>query len=478
MTTSTDNLRFVLDWLQPDDDADRVTTAKLSVRLEKRTIWPVDGADDVGLEIQADDLLSYLTEFWKPLNLRQTYPISTQPERPSLLRAEAEKRWGSAPEETVEREDALVTAFEDAHDLSRCFAGLFDLPPLWLVRQGDQMLVETRSSLRSVSFEESRAALQAVGNKIALHLKKAKNDRWSDLLTAWQTRDQGEPAVLLAWAASLDKSVAAAFTKDGTLTPPRNFAEAVNDNDELRIAARMASALPQEQIRQIITLVKNFDKREAQPLDKLGAEVRAHIAKSFADRRPFEQGEAAANFVRANLELSSEEIVDVFAAVENLGASLHPKAVEPTTLFALAVWGPRHGPAVLLNEQAMKSPPGVDFSDNWLARVTLAHELCHLLLDQEHTLTAVEVLHSRMPLNIERRAKAFAGEFLLPGTVAAEQWKKEKSPRSLTELDEFLSNLSRDFGVTRSVAAWKLEHGLHKEDVDLRILLDAVAPNR
>jgi Zn-dependent peptidase ImmA (M78 family) len=133
---------------------------------------------------------------------------------------------------------------------------------------------------------------------------------------------------------------------------------------------------------------------------------------------------------------------------------------------------------VLLNEQAMKSPPGVDFSDNWLARVTLAHELCHLLLDQEHTLTAVEVLHSRMPLNIERRAKAFAGEFLLPGTVAAEQWKKEKSPRSLTELDEFLSNLSRDFGVTRSVAAWKLEHGLHKEDVDLRILLDAVAPNR
>jgi hypothetical protein len=52
------------------------------------------------------------------------------------------------------------------------------------------------------------------------------------------------------------------------------------------------------------------------------------------------------------------------------------------------------------------------------------------VLDQEHTLTAVEVLHSRMPLEIESRAKAFAGEFLLPGNVAAGLWQKAKSPRA------------------------------------------------
>jgi Zn-dependent peptidase ImmA (M78 family) len=108
----------------------------------------------------------------------------------------------------------------------------------------------------------------------------------------------------------------------------------------------------------------------------------------------------------------------------------------------------------------------------------LAHELCHLILDQDHTLTAVEVLHSRMPLDIERRARAFAGEFLLPGSVAANLWQKAKGPRSLDELDKFVGVLCRDFGVTKNVAAWKLEHGLHKVDVDLRVLLDAVAPNR
>jgi hypothetical protein len=190
---NVESLQFLLNWSPSDSEAARVTTARLALRIGQRTIWPVDSADDVSLEIQADDLLSHLTEFWKPLILRQTYPIATQPERPSLLRAEAERRWGSAPDETIEREDALVTAFEEAHDLSHSFAGMFDLPPLWLVRQGDRMLVETRSALRSVTFEDARAALGAAGDDIAWHLETTKDDRWSDLLKAWRKRDQGEP---------------------------------------------------------------------------------------------------------------------------------------------------------------------------------------------------------------------------------------------------------------------------------------------
>jgi hypothetical protein len=269
----------------------------------------------------------------------------------------------------------------------------------------------------------------------------------------------------------LDRDVAEAFDRDGVLSAPKDVAEAANDNDELRIAARMASALPQEQIRQIITLVGSFEKRAAQPLDDLGAQVRATITKSFAARRPFEQAEAAANFVRSHLNLTTEDWIDVFDVVKTLGVSLHSQHVEPSTVFALAVWGPRHGPAVLLNELAMQHPPQIQLRENWVARVNLAHELCHLLLDHEHTLTAIEVLQSRMPLDIERRAKAFAGEFLLPASRAADLWEKAKSPRSLIELDEFVGKLCRDYGVTKNVAAWKLEHGLHKKDVDLRVLL-------
>jgi len=475
---SGDNLKFLMTWPEPEGEVVRVTTANLAVKVGQRTIWPVDGADGIALEIQVDDLLSYLVEFWKPLILRQTYPISTQPERPSLLRPEAEKRWGTEPEETVEREDAQVTAFEDAHDLSRCFAGMFGLPPLWLVRQDDRMLIETRGSLRSVAFSCARASLDELGNEIADHLRATQNDRWDDLLEAWQTRDQGTPAVLLAWATSLAPDVAETFEKDGILNAPRNVSDAANDNDELRIAARMASALPEEQVRQIISLVASFEKSPAQPLDDLGAEVRNYIINSFADKRPFEQGEAAANFVRAHLQLNGADEINIFDVVEKLGVAVHTQRVEPATLFGLAVWGPRHGPAALLNELAMQHQPQIPVRENWVARVNLAHELCHLLLDHEHTLTAIEVLQSRMSVNIERRAKAFAGEFLLPAGRAAERWEAAKRPRSIAELDELVGGLCREFGVTKSVAAWKLEHGVHKHGVDLRALLDAVAPFR
>jgi Zn-dependent peptidase ImmA (M78 family) len=473
---TTESLKFVLSWLPSSTGAPRATTATLSVQIGRRAIWPVDGAGEVGLEIQVDDLLSHLTEVWKPLILRQTYPATIQPDRPSLLRAEAERRWASTSEETAEREDALVTAFEEVHDFSRCFAGLFDLPPLWLFRQGERMLVETRSALRSVGFDDARSALRAVGEEIASHLKAADAERWSGLISAWQKRNQGDPTLLLAWATSLDRDIAQSFATEGVLATPHSVAEAANDNDELRIAARMASALPEEQIRGIIALVGSFAKREAPLLDELGVRVRAYIAESFAKRRPFEQGEAAADFVRAHLKLNMHDLVDVVSAVETLGATLYMQSIEPESLLALAAWGPRHGPAVFLNELAINSP--VEVGTNWLARGTLAHELCHLLLDHEHTLTAVEVLHSRMPPDIERRAKAFAGQFLLPSASATEIWKKANGPRSQKLLTELILELCHQFGVTKSVAAWKLDHGLSRNGIDLGVLLDAVAPNR
>lgn len=234
------HLAFSVRWKEPKHQ----TTADFTVAVDGEIIWPIEGAEGVCLEVQVDDLLSYLTEFWKPLLLRQTYPISVTPERPSLLAAEAEKRWQSQPGEVIEREELLVSAFEEAHDLSRCFAGLFDLPPLWLMRAGDRMLIETRSALRSVAFADARRSLSEVGDKIARHLDASCEGRWAELLGAWRGRDRGEPEVLLAWAAGLDREVASRFVSDETLSGPDTVTDAANDDDELRVAARMAGALP------------------------------------------------------------------------------------------------------------------------------------------------------------------------------------------------------------------------------------------
>jgi hypothetical protein len=457
---------------------ERWTSASLSVMVEGGVVWPALGEPTFTVEVQIDDLLSHLTEFWKPLLLRQVYPIAVKPERPSLLRAEAAKRWADLPPEVAEREDELIANFEEAHDLSRCFAGLFDLPPLWLVRSGQRMVCETADRLWQLPFDAAHDGLVRVGDQIAAQLTASRNPRWTDLITAWQLRDQGEAVALLAWSAGLNRELARQLIEEGTLEAPISVSQAAEDDDELRIAARVAGALPDAQIRSVITLARSFGKTAAQRLDELSGAVCAHLAENFPEHPPFAQGEAIAGFLRERLGYASVRFIDVFAIAADLGIDVRGSRVEPPTLDGLAVWGPRHGPGAFINEASSRVIGHGELRRNSSARVTLAHELCHLIIDRGHALSAVDVLNNRMPPDVERRAKAFAGEFLLPGRVAADRWFGAGTPTGPRDLGDFLRRLRRRYGVTLSVAAWKLEHGLHRRDVDLRAMLDLVAPWR
>jgi Zn-dependent peptidase ImmA (M78 family) len=461
------------------------TTRQLNIWIDDEVVWPVAGEKEVRLEIQIDDLLSYLTEYWKPLLLRQTYPIPVMPDFPSLLRAAACSRWANLPAEVGEKEDDQVTAFEEAHDLSRCFAGLFGLPPFWLLRRGQQMLCETADRRWLLSYDAACEALTEIGNAIAAWLGDTGDSRWSNLLRDWRERDTGEPLVLLAWSTSLEKDVARQFEDEGMLSAPKSLAEAANDNDELRIAARIVSALPTEQIREVIKLAREFDKNNAPKLESLSTKVSEFLAKFLAEnlpnRQPFAQGEAVANFVRDQLGFTSVQVLDIFKLMTDLGVKVAGRRVEPPTLDGLAVWGPMHGPGALINEASRRIANRGFFSRNAGVRVTLAHEFCHLLVDRGHALSAVDILNSRMPNDIERRAKAFAGEFLLPSRVAADMWRDSGSPTTPPELDSFVERLRKRYSVTRSVAAWKLEHGLLRQNVDLSTVsavLDHIAPWR
>ena len=48
----------------------------------------------------------------------------------------------------------------------------------------------------------------------------------------------------------------------------------------------------------------------------------------------------------------------------------------------------------------------------------------------------------------------------------------------VADLDRFIGRLCRRFNVTKSVAAWKLEHGAFGHGVDLGRLLDEIVPQR
>lgn len=471
--------RLVLD-LRPHAARGRTTTCTLAIYVDDLVVWPVHGEDEARLEIQIDDLLAHLTDFWKPLMLRQVYPIAVSPLRPSDLRREAERRWIELPPATVEAEGDAVSRFEEAHDLSHAFAGIYGLPPFWMLRSGEQFVLETADALWRLPFTDVRAALAGTGNQICDILMHADSERWGASIAAWHERDASDAIGLLAWSAGLDRALATTLIQEGALEAPRDFEDAANDNDELRIAARMAGALPPDQIREIVGLARQFVAHEAGYLREFSKACLDHIAENHGQAFPFQQGEAAARFVREQLDVPTDRPVRVFEIVAQLRIELRHTPAEPPTLDGLAIWGDRYGPGVFLNEASGKILRGEerDVTASLGARVTLAHELCHLLLDGGHALSAIEVLKARMPAGVEQRAKSFAGEFLLPTHIAGRHWHEAGRPGNRTELNALVQELVDTYLVTRSVAAWKVEHAARDYDVDLAVVLDAVAPRR
>lgn len=477
MSVHSERLRFDL---RPHRSGRRPTTCALMIVIDGEAAWPVPGEDEALVEIQIDDLLAHLTDFWKPLMLRQIYPIDAALSRPSALRSIAETEWERMQPEAAAAQDEAIIRFEEAHDLSQAFAGLYGLPSFWMMRSGDNYILESSRALWRLPFDVVRATLSATGDWICARLHEADAERWQDAIAAWNERDAGDAAGLLAWSTGLDRDLATSLLKEGALEAPQNFNDAANDNDELRIAARMAGALPADQIREIIGLARQFAGHDAEALKALATDAQAMITERLPHAKPFEQGEAAARFLRERLSLPTDRAVNVFEVTASLGIELRHRPAEPPSLEGLAIWGPRHGPGVFLNEASGRILGRDDrnLEASLGARVTMAHELCHLLLDGEHALSAIEVLKARMPAGVEQRAKSFAGEFLLPTDIAEEFWHRAARPVDRAGLDGVVRELIEIYEVTRSVAAWKVEHAARRHAVDLGATLDSVAPHR
>jgi Zn-dependent peptidase ImmA (M78 family) len=475
-----ETLEFRLNWRDVVDGVEYKTLASISVLIDGTTIWPVAGEDGETFDWYVDELLSHLTECWKPLLLRQTYPIPIQPERPSLLRVEAERRWSGLPEAVVKEEESKVTAFEDVHNLVNAFGGVSGLPPLWLLRSNNDMIVDTRDEFRTVPFEAASAALNEAGTTIAKRLELIDCVKWARLLEAWQHRDVGDRTLLLALVTGLDRHSAQSLIESTEIEAPVSVSDAANDNDELRIAARMAGILRVSQIKEVLKHVSECPSSPAPQLDEAASEAAKFLRTvDMENRRPFAQGVNVARWLRNRLDLPPHLGADPIRVLQRYGVDVRTIHLEPRSLDAIAVWGPRHGPAVLLNQTSARTGLSTNYWRNGAVRVTAAHELCHLLVDHEHTLSAVEVLGGRMPLRVEQRAKAFAAEFLLPEQTAADAWQRAGSPYDAVGLRGVLKSLCSRFNVTMSVAAWKLEQGLepyHREQI--APVLNDIAPQR
>lgn len=126
-------------------------------------------------------------------------------------------------------------------------------------------------------------------------------------------------------------------------------------------------------------------------------------------REAWEQGYALAEQVHDELAIEPDELVDVEAILVRLGVDVRAIDLGDQGIRGLTVASPEHRPTVAVNRR-FRNGNGGD-----VRRFTLAHELCHLLIDRDQGRdVALASSEDWAPVDVERRANAFAAMFLMP----------------------------------------------------------------
>ena len=128
--------------------------------------------------------------------------------------------------------------------------------------------------------------------------------KWDRLIAAWEARYEGDFCQLACWSAGIDVTTSRELVADGLLELPASLAEAVMNSDQLRIAARLAGALPIDLVRDILALARTFDWHEASALEDLAADCRRYIEERYAYHCPMSKARPrpGARAIRSKLD--------------------------------------------------------------------------------------------------------------------------------------------------------------------------------
>lgn len=420
--------------------------AELQVAVQGQSIWyqqDTDQDEPRPVTWTLVDLLHGLARIWPWLMVEESYPIPIEPEHPGRMMRAAENRWESEAQQTAELEEERLFDFRHRHDLSLLMRGIF-LPPLWFLREGNDCLIwspELGAGIRQ-SMEEIGQILTQLGDGISQQVATSQSSRAIQAVTRWHARHDVLSALYLQLATGLDEAELKELTDADEAAQQAEYfgltgsLEPIPRGNELLLAARMtANYLPPSDQKALLARIKSIPPGVAPELDGLTAEV----PRPSAQQEPHQQGYELARWLRDQLGMRADDRADPERLLQDWGVVVEGEKID-AGLDAVAVWGTQHGPAVLLNTHERSRAS----SQNG-RRTTLAHEICHLLVDRSRALPAAEVLGGQAPRYAEKRANAFAAEWLLPRSEA------ERVCRAASDVIEAAKQLERDFTVSRRV---------------------------
>ena len=437
VTQSPHGLRFELTLHR--DDPEGLALGEARVLLGEEPVWFEEGpgGEERPLTWTWVDLLEFLGRWWPWLVLEEDYPLPVRPLYPAFFLREAERRWEDLSDEQAEDEEERARRFLVRHDLAAGVKGLF-LPSLLMLRQGNQCLISAASLRRTEirPWEETRAALEALGTFLAEAVATSENERAAQALEWWCARERRLEQHELEVTTGLSKEARQRIEAEG-------FPRDAWNHPEIRVAARMSHGIATERDRnEILQRLVKLPLQSTPALDSLARAIRPELDEGD---RPYRQGYWAANRLRGELDLSVDDPLDPRAWLEHWDVPIEALDLPECPVEAVSAWGREHGPAILLN-RSTGSRSGHEHGE----RATLAHEIAHLLLDREGALPAGEVLEGRTPEYPEKRARAFAAELLLPREVAQSVVQQSSS------IESAASALQQRYRVSRELLVWQI----------------------
>ncbi len=323
----------------------------------------------------------------------------------------------------------LRDRFIEQHALQAAAAGAV-LPGVYLARDGARVSIAWDSPpLGALVFHRSRgeadipvgAFLQVVRNFVEWVADTISNivgtpDHQS-LVTWLQRLDSVEQAraVLLGYA-GLDDALWYTLKPDPAITPEHFFelspgwvtrgASADPTGSSIAVAFRCTSPqMSAEELGLIRDLIRSARPNSAAKA-KLDA-ITNQVPDVIGDMLDYEQGYQLASYVRASLG-NEHAYLDIESLLDGMGIPVQDIELSDTDLDGGVVCDDAHGPVIFVNRGSLKA------MSPWGRRMVLAHELCHLLFDRQHAVPLAVISGPWAPAPIERRANAFAAEFLLP----------------------------------------------------------------
>ena len=416
---------------------------RLSLLLAGEVLWGDEGAggEPAGVEAHWGLLLEHLAGAWPWITLEEGYPFGVMPLSLGQLWRHVQEQPGGA-EALSEGEYEALIRFEHRHDLASGLDG-FVLPRLLVLREGSQCWLECpeRDLALRRPMEEVVGVLTDMGNAIAGHVVN-QGEAGRSLAQYWDERETRARQRLFALRTGLTGEQRQELV--GTADEAA-FWEIEGDDSELMAAARMVAGSGEtEVVARVVEHVRQLPKADIADLDALGIRLRQALMDDPPGERPYELGHAAALVFRKLLALEWDApLLDIEERLQGWGVVIRQDVFDPQgNIDALACWGPRHGPGILLNTVS-----GSRVEQSSGRRSTLAHELCHLLLDREGSLPLAEVLGGTAPRWVERRANAFSAELLLPREAALEV------VRQAPNLEVARSRLLEQYEVSQQLAA-------------------------